>query len=564
MNRGRGLTIGLALLAILTAIVWRAGVFGSSDTPGASTTAKAGPDDIAVSFAYSPEKERLLVPLIAAFNQQRDEVNGHRVVVTGQVVSSGDAAARIADDRLHPTVWNPSSSLWGRLLNYDRDRSPVVVGDLNPSLVRTPLVIAMWEPLARALGWPKKPIGWADILAQARSARGWAAYGHPEWGRFKLGHTNPDFSTSGLSAVAAEYLTATGKTEGLSVADVGRPDVRAAVRAIETSIVHYGDTTLFFAERLAEFGPGYASAVAMEETTLLDFNERLATDAGQRLAAIYPKEGTFESDNPLIILNAPWVSADQREGANRLLAFLAGKVTAELAGQFGFRPPSPAAQPSARIGAANLVDPSQPKRRLVLPQPDVLNAIRKAWRLDRKPANVLLVVDVSGSMNDEGRLEAAKGGLDRFLTILQPQDQVGLTIFNSNITPLEPPTALRTSRAALRKLVKQLIADGGTRLYDATEQGVKALRTSASAQSISAVVVLSDGEDTASTTGLTKLLGDLGARGSEDVVRVFTIAYGSSAAREPLAQIARAGRGKAYVGSTDTIDQVYTQIASFF
>ena len=538
MNRGRGLTIGLALLAILAAIVWRAGVFGSSDTPGASTTSapKAGPDDIAVLFAYSPEKERLLVPLIAAFNGQREEVNGHRVIATGQVVSSGDAAARIADSRLQPTVWSPSSSLWGRVLNYDRDSSPPLVGDANPSLVRTPLVIAMWEPLARALGWPEKPIGWADVLAQARSARGWAAYGHPEWGRFKLGHTNPDFSTSGLSAVAAEYLTATGKTEGLSVADVGRPEVRRTVRSIENSIVHYGDTTLFFAERLAEFGPGYASAVAMEETTLLDFNERLAKDRGQRLAAIYPKEGTFESDNPLIVLNAPWVTADRREGANRLVAFLAGKVTPELAGTFGFRPPSPTAQPSARIGAANLVDPSQPKRRLVLPQPDVLNAIRTAWRRDRKPANVLLVVDVSGSMNDEGRLEAAKVGLDRFLTVLQPQDKVGLTIFSSNITALTPPTPLRTARAELRQLVKQLIAGGGTRLYDATQKGVTTLRTSASGQSISAVVVLSDGEDTESTEGLTKLLSNLGASGSEDVVRVFTIAYGSSAAREPLAQ----------------------------
>jgi Ca-activated chloride channel homolog len=60
--------------------------------------------------------------------------------------------------------------------------------------VRSPLVIAMPEPPARALGWPNTKLGWADILAEANSTRGWAAHGHPEWGLFKFGQTNPDFS----------------------------------------------------------------------------------------------------------------------------------------------------------------------------------------------------------------------------------------------------------------------------------------------------------------------------------------------------------------------------------
>ena len=64
--------------------------------------------------------------------------------------------------------------------------------------MRTPLVIAMWEPFARALGWPRKKIGFEQIIQLARSNQGFAAFGHPEFGSFKLVHTNPDFSTSGL------------------------------------------------------------------------------------------------------------------------------------------------------------------------------------------------------------------------------------------------------------------------------------------------------------------------------------------------------------------------------
>ena len=129
-------------------------------------------------------------------------------------MASGDAEARIADERLQPVVWSPASSLWGRLLNFEADRE--IAPRENEPIVRTPLVIAMWEPMARALGWPEKRVGFDDILRLARDERGWAAFGRPEFGPFKLVHTNPDFSTSGLSAVVAEYYAATGKKEGLT------------------------------------------------------------------------------------------------------------------------------------------------------------------------------------------------------------------------------------------------------------------------------------------------------------------------------------------------------------
>jgi Ca-activated chloride channel homolog len=111
------------------------------------------------------------------------------------------------------------------------------VPDENPSIVRTPLVIAMWEPMAEALGYPRKPLGFEDIVKLARSKAGRADYGLPEYGAFKLVHANPDYSTSGLSAVVAEYYAATGKKEGLRPEDV-TGKARDTVRALERSIVH--------------------------------------------------------------------------------------------------------------------------------------------------------------------------------------------------------------------------------------------------------------------------------------------------------------------------------------
>lgn len=36
--------------------------------------------------------------------------------------------------------------------------------------------------------------------------------------------------------------------------------------------------------------------------------------------AVYPKEGTLFSDNPLYVLDAPWVSVPEREAAKAFVA----------------------------------------------------------------------------------------------------------------------------------------------------------------------------------------------------------------------------------------------------
>src|SRR5215218_10726196 len=247
MKRGQLAILLIAALAV-AAIAFAGGGGdkggGGSGTPQGDAPAKAPAGALRVSFPYSPEKEPLLAPLIERFNASKTQAAGKTVFVEGVSESSGVTEQRIAQGRDEPVAWSPASSLWGRLLNFEAD-SPLVP-DENPSIVRTPLVIAMWEPMAKALGYPRKPLGFDDIVKLSRSKAGWADYGLPEYGAFKLVHTNPDYSTSGLSAVVAEYYAATGKKEGLRPEDI-TGKARDTVRAIERSIVHYGDITDFIA-----------------------------------------------------------------------------------------------------------------------------------------------------------------------------------------------------------------------------------------------------------------------------------------------------------------------------
>jgi Ca-activated chloride channel family protein len=559
----RGRLAIIALAAVAVAIAFSASRKDEGGQAAEQARTRPAANAIRVPFAYSPEKELLLADLVERFNASRHQVGGRPVFVEAQVIASGEAQTRIARGTFKPVAWSPASSLWGRLLNFEADRS--LAPEDSPSIVRTPLVIAMWEPMARALGWPRKPIGFAELLKLARSGAGWADFGQPQWGQFKLVHTNPDFSTSGLSAVVAEYYAATGKRSGLTERDVAGSQARREVRALERSIVHYGDTTLFVADQMRAQGPGYASAVAMEEATLLEFNRNRA---GQpKLVALYPRDGTFYSDNPFMVLDGDWVTPERRRGAEALLRFLQEEISPAVAAKGGFRPADLDAAPVAPITTANGVDPAQPTRVLELPEPRVLALLKRTWREDRKPANVLLVFDTSGSMGSFGRLARAKEGVRAFLAEVGQQDSIGLTVFSDQIRPLLPIRPLRRNRDKLLEAVDGLIAEGGTAIFDVTFTAFRAVKKLANLDDrINAVVLLTDGDDTDSKRTVEQVAAELDQGDAENRVRVFTIAYGTEAdaAAADLKRIATASGGRAYTGDTGDIETVYRSISSFF
>src|SRR3954462_6922924 len=562
--RSRLIVLGIAVVVVIAAIVATSGGGGGGDDRGADggggEVTKAPAGALTISLVYSPKKEKLLLPLIKKFNEQRKQVDGKQVFATAQNVSSGDAEKRIAKGQLKPTIWSPSSSFWGRLVNLQTDSG--TVADDNPSTVPTPLGIARWKPMAEALGWPKKQIDFKTIIKLATAPNGWASVG-ARFGPFKYVHTNPDFSTAGVEAVAGSYYAFAGKREGLQNADVAR--AAPSVKKVESSIVHYGDNTLFIEDQLKQHGQGYASAVAMEETTLLDFN-RTQPPGSPKLVALYPSEGTFVSDDPYMILNGSWVSASQRKAAEEFQKFLASEITPSLAGQYGFRPGDDNAKPAGLVTTANGADPSQPKIELKVPEPKVLDRVLSTWRRDRKPANVLLVLDNSGSMGDENKLEHAKEGLRGFLANAAPQDRIGLMKFSARPQLLVPIRPFGQNRAALRGAVDSLFPEDDTALFQATADGLAVVKRKADTSRINAVVLLTDGQDTAGGISEGALLDRLSQEGRAETggVRLYTIAYGSDADKDLLARFAAATGGKAFEGDNSNIDSVYLSISSFF
>jgi Ca-activated chloride channel family protein len=237
-----------------------------------------------------------------------------------------------------------------------------------------------------------------------------------------------------------------------------------------------------------------------------------------------------------------------------------------VAAKGGFRPADFDQKPVAPIDAEHGADPKLPTRVLGFPEPQVLAAAKRVWRADRKPANILLVLDVSGSMQDEDRLVRAKEGLDIFFKQVGQQDSVGLLTFNQDLHLLSPIRPFSENAQQLRSQVKGLVADGGTAFRDAAVRAVDAVRQLNDTDRINAVVLLTDGDDTDSSIGFEQARRQLDQGDSPNQVRLYTIAYsaGAGQARAELDRLAEATGGKGYEGTTDDIESVYRSISSFF
>lgn len=548
-----GMGLGLAMLSC-----------SRGDGRGGPAADRREPQELRLLFTYGSEKQKWLEDATQRFVASRPETaSGRPIRVEAIPLGSGELVDELLEGRRQAHLASPASGVFVTLGNAEsRARTGRDLLGRTESLVLSPVVIAMWKPMAEALGWGRTPIGWTEILAVARNPRGWTAFGHPEWGAFKLGHTHPRYSNSGLAAVLAEVYAATGKTAGLTLEDLQRPGVAESLGDIERAIVHYGSSTGFFGRKMCAEGPGFLSAAVLYENMVIESTN--LTGLAFPLVAVYPREGTFWSDHPVGIVDRDWVTAEHREAAELYIRFLLDRPQQQRALSFGFRPADPAIPVGVPFYLAMGVNPNEPKTTLEVPPAAVVHAALTLWEQHKKHSDVVLALDVSGSMKEGGKWDAARAGAKAFLQLLGDQDHVSVVAFNDTVRWVTRDQPLRDVRDALLQQLDGMFADGGTALYDAIGGGLTHLRERRAQGRIQAVVVLSDGDDRDSRINLKALQAMLRADGESAGIRVFTIGYGKDSKESVLKDIAERTGARYSAGDPATIREVFKDISTFF
>ncbi|WP_165485617.1 substrate-binding domain-containing protein [Protofrankia symbiont of Coriaria ruscifolia] len=237
---------------------------------------------------------------------------------------------------LRPDVWIPDSSLWSRLLDAappDATRPDSGLGDVaartGPPLAYSPLVLALPARMVDALHWSQHPLSWADVLHVLGDDRGWAAFGHPEWGPIRLAVADPARSTPALEALIAW----TGATRGLGQEDylpaavVNQPSVVSALRKLRSRVSRTGSDTVSLLQSLPRAGEADQSSAAVGHPSMFVMSEQEVWRYNQGkpaipLTAVYPADGTPVSDHPYLLLHPGDAPAGSRAAAAGFLRFL--------------------------------------------------------------------------------------------------------------------------------------------------------------------------------------------------------------------------------------------------
>jgi Ca-activated chloride channel family protein len=509
---------------------------------------------VTLRIAYSPDKEVLFQELVRRFNNSKAKSEtGKRIVA---VASSVEPEAMLSSAmRGEVDALCPDSSIWLAQLEFDwkaiHGSEASLVGDTTRFAV-SPIVIAMWDDTARSMGYPDKAIGWMDLL--------------------KLAQTNPDFrwshpstsSASGLLATLAAFYAGAEKTRGLTVEDVTRESTLNYVTALEKTVRYYGEGERAVMQQVAEKGRNYLDAFVVQEQLLIQYNK----EHSDKLVAIYPVEGATWADHPLVFLERADVTPEQRNAYRQFRELLLSAEAQSLVLASGYRPTDlsiPLDSVASPIKAALGVDASQPKTTLQIPGPTVIQVVRDVWQYAKRKTNVYLVADVSGSMQGE-KLELARGALLTFLEMIKgDQERVGLIVFSSSEALVEPLAELGQNRAGLNTQIQGLSAGGDTALLDAVNLAYERLQQVGDTERINAIVVMTDGKENNSSIRLKDLTSKMRRENQSGVpVVVFCVAYGDDAEIDTLEQISSATGGQTRLGSTESIQELYRLLSTYF
>jgi Ca-activated chloride channel homolog len=516
-------------------------------------------------FPYGSEKEKWITEVTRTFNQAEVKTtSGKTIFVRAIPMGSGETIDNILSGRLQAHLASPASAAFIKLGNAEsRSKTGKDLISSTDNLVLSPVVIAMWKPMAEAIGWGKKPVGWSDILELTRQEKGWQAFGYPQWGKFKFGHTHPEYSNSGLISLFAEAYAASGKTANLTLADLAKPQTKQFLGTVEQSVVHYGSSTGFFGRKMFSNGPEYLSAAVLYESMVVESYSQ--NNLAFPVVAIYPKEGTFWSDHPVGIVEREWVTPEHRDAAKIYVQYLLAKAQQEKAIQYGFRPASLDVPVSSPLDSEHGIDPKEPKTTLEVPSVDVISALLQLWKTEKKHANIALVLDTSGSMSENNKMQNAKTGAKQLVQMLDDGDTFSFLPFSSELNWAGQDVSVKNGRQQVLQQIDSLFAGGETALYDSIDAAYQHLASASNPDSkIQSVVVLTDGADTRSRLKFDELMSRIQYNGETRAIHVFTIAYGQDARKDILQKIADATQAKFYEGTPQNIVDVFRDISTFF
>jgi Ca-activated chloride channel family protein len=382
-----------------------------------------------------------------------------------------------------PDVWVADSSSW---LVRVRAAGASLVPPQAPSIARSPVVLAMPEPVAATFGWPNTPITWTMLLQRMTS-------GQP----LKVGIVEPNKDAVGLAGLVSLGNAAAGAGAGAEEASI------AAMRALVAGRAGaYSDLLAHFPKVAdpAALAAGLTAA-PISEQSLIAYNQKAPA---VKLAGFYVDPAPPALDYPYAVM--PGISADKSGLADDLRAALHGDAYSDRLAAAGLRD-----QDGAGAGRSFPMLPGAPTT-VPAGQLDGVTVAKalSTWISVTRPARMLAVIDISGSMalpvpsaGGASRGQVSVAAAQQGMALFDDSWAVGLWTFSTSLDgtndyrQLLPIGKMSEQRSQLQAALASVkpIPDGQTGLYDTVLAAYKTVQTGWDPNSVNSVVLLTDGQN---------------------------------------------------------------------
>ena len=175
----------------------------------------------------------------------------------------------------------------------------------------------------------------------------------------------------------------------------------------------------------------------------------------------------------------------------------------------------------------------------------------------RPPVNLSLVIDRSGSMGSDEKLEKAKAAALMVLDRLRPDDVISVVTFDSTVDVVVPAT-LANERDAIRNEILALTPRGSTALFAGVTHGLEEAGKYLDPHRVNRIILVSDGQANVGPHSPNEL-GHLGEIAARQGVSITTIGLGLDYNEDLMTQLAMASDGNhAFAETSADLETMFT------
>lgn len=184
----------------------------------------------------------------------------------------------------------------------------------------------------------------------------------------------------------------------------------------------------------------------------------------------------------------------------------------------------------------------------------------------RVPVNVAIVIDKSGSMSSDRKIEKAKEAALLAVDRLDCSDILSVIAYNHNVEVLVPATKL-TDKRSVREEIRRLHANGTTALYAGVQKGADEVRKFLVEERVNRIVLISDGLANVGPSSPNELGRLGGCLAREDGISVTTIGLGLGYNEDLMSKLAFNSDGGHYFAEkvcdlTEIFDKEFSRALS--